>query len=462
MNTKDILIERQNGLIAQVETALADETRSLGDGDVAEMIKGIKAIKSKLDALDEMCSLRDEDIEEGDEEEEEDKEGGDEEGNGPRRSKPKVTHPAIHRSRGSRSQPDDINAHATREKFSVSRAIDRISRGRQLQGIEAEVDTELRRSQKGPDMGFLLPLGDMARLNQTPHQRDLTLSTGAGAVATIWDAANFVDYLYPLLVGPLLGFDYISGLTNITKLPRQSAAVAVAGVAEGSAPSASAPSIDNVTFTPSTLATFVPITRKFEMQSVVDADRYVLKAIASQMAVQMDYYAIAGTGANNTPTGLLNNSGLTQFQYATSNLVAYKDIVALEKFIAAANAYFGPNLGWLTSPTGYAALQSTAKIGTTFPIFLVGEDGNMIGHKCVRSSQVPTNLSYCGTGSLTALAFGNWSYLTCATFGAGLEIIVDPFTQSTSGTTVITGLMDYDTQLLHPQAFAVVPNFTGG
>lgn len=97
-------------------------------------------------------------------------------------------------------------------------------------------------------------------------------------------------------------------------------------------------------------------------------------------------------------------------------------------------------------------MKQTAKIGSTFPVFLW--EGNEInGYSAMASNQVPANLVKGSGTSLTSLLFGNFQ---SATYGlwSGLDVLVDPYSASTSGSIRITVLQDYDLQFRYEQAFA--------
>jgi HK97 family phage major capsid protein len=454
---KKKLLERRAALIAKADGIVSDETRDFGE----EEKKKVDQILAKIASIDNVLAKMGADCDEAsddeadDEEGEDDKKDDDEEDSA--RDNPKAPAPAPAptpfnvRSKGRRSRP---GVPAERQRtFNVARAAaDFIERGK-LTGYEAECDQELRRLDGGCAGAFKMPFGDCRKLNR----RDLTLTTGAGAVPVWTDGQEFIDYLYPKMVGPQLGFRYIEGLMGVTKFPRQSSVPTVTAVAEQGSASGSAPGLDYVQFTPHTITANVTISRKFAMQSVVPANRYVMEAGSRQVAVQMDQWAISGDGASNRPTGLLNNSAVTNFQYATSNALAYGDALAMKKQVAKANANFG-NLGWLTSPAGFAKLAQTPKIGSTFPVFIINDEEQINGEKVIQSSQVSDNLTYSATAGLTALMYGNWEMLAVALFGNGLDVIVDPYTQSKAGDLIITFLLDMDTELLQPGAFSICPN----
>ncbi len=430
------LIDEIDGLKDEANSILTDETReydSEAQSQVAAKLEAVEQRKAKLEALDKIGFSRD--AKEVDEERAWDRS------------------PAIIRSRG-RKGSNDIHSHAAVEGYSVSRAVDNFLDKGRLSGVEAEVDQELGRTQKRSG-NFLMPYGNVQKLNE----RTLNTTTGSGAVPTLWDASQFVDYLYPLMVGPKLGWNYMDGVMAGTKLPRQSGVPTVSAVAESGSASSSQPGIDNVTFMPHTLTANVSYSRRFGYTSVVGADAYINKAGARQIALSLENGALNGTGSSNQVTGLFNTAGTGQ-EILAANTLAYSNIISMKKKLALANANNGNKLAWLTGPSGFAKGQTTAKIGSTYPVFIVSEDGQINGEPVAVTSQVPENLSYCGTGSLTAFCYGNWDFFNVAMFGNGLDVIIDPYTNSTSGDVTITFLMDYDVQLTQPSAFIIAANST--
>jgi HK97 family phage major capsid protein len=358
-------------------------------------------------------------------------------------------HPAVVRSRG-RVSAATVHEHAKNERYSLGKAINEWTSRERLSGVEAEVDQELSRG--GKSGSFRMPMGDIGKLNK----RDLNLTTGTGAIPTYWEK-DFIDYLYPIMVGPQLGFTYMSGLAAGTKLPRQNAVPTVAAVAESAAASGSNPTLDNVTLTAHQISANVTVSRLFIQQAVVQAESFVQNTLAKQVAVTMDSYALNGTGNTNQPTGLFNNSAVTNLVYATTNALSWADTVNLEKLVAESNANMGRR-AYLTSPAVRAKLRTTVKVGT-FPVFLIDDKNQINGYDVVDSTQVPKTFSYCGTSSLSALVYGNWEELIVATFGnSSVDILVDPYTSSTKGDVVITAFLAIDTNVMHGGSFAICPN----
>jgi len=78
----------------------------------------------------------------------------------------------------------------------------------------------------------------------------------------------------------------------------------------------------------------------------------------------------------------------------------------------------------------------------------------MNGYSAFATNQVKSNLSKGASNAiLSAIFFGNWADLVDC-FWAGLDLIIDPYTNSTSGDVLITALQDVDTVCRRPVSFS--------
>jgi hypothetical protein len=91
----------------------------------------------------------------------------------------------------------------------------------------------------------------------------------------------------------------------------------------------------------------------------------------------------------------------------------------------------------------YGALKAVEKAANTAQ-FVVGADGNMNGYNTLVSNQVASGDLY----------FGDFSQLLVGMFG-GLDIVVDPYTASTSGTVRVVALQSCDVAVRHATAFCL-------
>lgn len=352
--------------------------------------------------------------------------------------------------------------HTGEQKWSLLRALRLSLEKRNYDGLEGEIHQELAKKRSGPAEGILIPLGNepefrTALYGKNPERRDMTTTTGAGAVF-ITKADSFIELLRNKMVLDQLGVTYLTGMDGKFSIPRQNAASTAYWVAEGVSVTASNPTLDQVPLVDKTLGAMVNISRKFMYQSSVDAESFVRNDMAKVLSLELDRVAINGSGSGAQPLGILQN---TTIQTASSGVAGgtnglvptFGQIVGMETQIAAANADRG-SLKYLTTPALKGKLKQTPKLGSTFPEYLWVDD-EINGYPAIASNQVPSNLTKGSGSALSAIIFGNWEDLIVATWG-GIDTVVNPFTNQASGAVTISMMMEADIAVRHPESFSVI------
>jgi HK97 family phage major capsid protein len=336
------------------------------------------------------------------------------------------------------------------KQYSLLRAIRCLMNNRAVDGFEREVSDEIaKRSGKQPQ-GFYFPT------EVAFERRDLNLTTGSGAKPTITDASNFIELLRNRTVVNQLGARLLTGLTGDLSLPKQSAGATAYWVTEGNAPTESNATITQVGLNPRTVGAFTDLSRKFILQSAVSAEDFARQDLATVMAIAIDAAALNGNvgGSGADPTGLLNNTNVTTHPLGTNGAaLAFSDMVAMETAVAAANADAG-SMAYVTNAKVRGALRTTQK-ATNQAIFVWDEDNTVNGYRSLVTNSMPSSLTKgSGTGLSSAL-FGNWNDLIIG-FWSGLDILVDPYNQSTSGTVRVVALQDCDIKTRHDESFSKI------
>ena len=273
-------------------------------------------------------------------------------------------------------------------------------------------------------------------------KRDLNTSDDSAMVAEDYRAGDFIDVLRNASSVMQAGATMLTGLVGDVKIPRKSTASQAGWIStEGGAASESEPTFGQVTMSPKTLGAFTDITRLMMMQSSLDIEALVRNDLSTALALAIDNGALQGDGNSGAPTGIKNTSGInapTSFAAATPT---FAEVVAMETAVAEDNALMG-NLGYILPASMYGALKTTVKDAGSGQF--VVEPGNTInGYRSIVSNQVTAGDLY----------FGNFSDLLVGMYG-GLDITVDPFTNSTSGTVRIVALQTVDVAVRHAVSFA--------
>lgn len=322
-------------------------------------------------------------------------------------------------------------------------------RGAELE-LEASqaVAAQLRREPNG----FFIPFDIQ---EQRFERRDLNTTTGAGAVSTTFLGSSLIDVLRNALILRRAGATFMTGLNGIVQIPKVTATHQWYWVGEGNAPTESNITIGQVELTPKTIGAWQEFTRQLLSQTSLDIEMLVRNDIAMMLAEGLDYTALYGdAGADpNTPDGLLSISGVG----TPSGGLAWAGVVNLETGVQVANAA-GAGLAYVTNAKVRGKLKQTVKVATTDSVMIWGADDTLNGYPALVSNIVEDNA---GVGNNESyLWFGNWPMLLIGTWGT-LDMLVDPYSQSTTGKTRVVGFMEADIDVRHAAGFGYLTGTTG-
>ena len=283
--------------------------------------------------------------------------------------------------------------------------------------------------------GVLLPPEVLANWGQ----RDMNASDDSNLIGQDFRAGDFIDVLRNnSAVMPLATM--LNGLSGDVKIPKKTAASAAAFISsEGGAAGESEMTIGSVTMSPKTLGAFTDVTRQLMIQSSLDVENLIRNDLAAAMAIAIDDAALEGSGSSGNPTGITNTTGINTVSLSSAAAPTFAEIVSMESSLSVDNALLG-DLSYIVHPTNAGTLKTTEKASNTAQFVLT--NGEMNGYPVVISPQLTAN-NY---------VFGNFNDLLVGMFG-GLDIVVDPFTNSTSGTVRVVALQSVDVAVRHAVSF---------
>ena len=304
-----------------------------------------------------------------------------------------------------------------------------------------------------------------------------SITSGKGQELKFTVPGEFLMLLRNFMAVYAAGASYLTGLQGPVAYPQQIGAATATWVAEdpGSDVADSTLTLQQVPLTPKTIQASTSYSRQLWIQSVIDIDAAVKQDLALITAIALDLAAIAGTGASNQPTGILNWAGTSAYaEGANGATPTYNDLVNIETLITAANADQWP-LTYLFHPTTRGTFKKAVPLGNTsgLPVWtdskagVAGEPalqaggtsrkrGELNGYDAYASAQVPNNLTK-GTSSGICLAgvFGAFPTLVIGDWGM-FEIIVDPYRLKKQGMIELTSFAMYGIALKFAAAFATV------
>ena len=329
--------------------------------------------------------------------------------------------------------------------FSFFRAINALAnptdrRAQDAAGLEFEASAATADRLGREPTGFFVP-NDVLRA-----KRDLTQGTataGGHTVSTDLLSASFIDKLDNSMAVVSAGATVLRDLNGNVAIPRATGGATAYWVAESANVTESAQAFDQVTMAPNTVGAFTEISRKLLLQSSIDVEAFVRNDLALRLALAIDNKALEGDGTSNTPTGVINATGVGSVAFASSTAGAatWGEIVDVETEVSQDNALLG-TLAYLTNAAEAGYLKQTVKESGQASYMMAG--GEMNGYPVV----VTNNLTTAGQ-----ILFGNWADLIIGYWG-GLDINIDTSTGSASGTVRIVALQDVDVAVRHGESFA--------
>lgn len=348
------------------------------------------------------------------------------------------------------------------KQFSIVRAVNAIiNKDWSNAGLELEASRAVAQQLGRKPEGFFVPLDVLTR--------DLNVGTataGGNLVPTDYMGGSFIDVLRNKSRVMEMGATVLSGLMGNIAIPRKTSGSTGYWVTEGNAPTESEPAFDQVTMTPNTVGGFTDYTRKILLQSSPEIESLVRGDLMSTIAAEIDRVAINGSGTGAEPSGILNTAGIGLVAIGTNGgPITWDHIVDLEGEVAVDNADEG-RLGYLTNSSVRKSLKKATKVSADAGAGFIWEPGNQPGFGMLNgyssgvSNNVPADLDKgTSTGVCSAAIFGNFADLLIGQWSV-IDITVDPYTFSSTGSVRIVALQDIDLAVRHAQSFAAILDAT--
>ncbi len=333
-------------------------------------------------------------------------------------------------------------------------------------GLELEASRAMAKKLGRDPKGFFVPWdlmispvdrrGAAMRLQNT--QQAGNPETGGYLVRTDLLASSFIDVLRAKMVTRQAGAQVLTGLVGDIDIPKKTQTSSAYWIGEGTSPTKSELKFGQIEGRPRTIGAYLQLTRRFLKQSSVDAEMMVRDDLATTLAIGIDLAGLHGLGAANQPRGVQYTTGIGLVAGGADGLApGWSHIVGLETEVAVDNADIG-SLGYITNAKVRGKLKQTQKVaGQTGMVWdELSPSTPLNGYPAHVTNQVASNLVKGNSGAVcSAIFFGNWADLVYLMWG-GLDIIVDPYTNSTSGDVLITGMQDVDVVERRPQSFSAM------
>ena len=299
--------------------------------------------------------------------------------------------------------------------------------------------------------GVVMPWDVMASTQQRAPQAAGTASSGGYLVDTTLLTGSFIDLVRNR--SALLGLNVttLTGLTGNVDIPKKTGNTTAYWVGEDVAVSETNIALGQISMTPKSLGGYVDITRRLMQQSSMDVEALVRADLAESIALAIDSSGIYGTGGSSALLGIKNITGVgteTLTSVADTNKAIggvtyyfgnFSDYVNMETTVSVANLDVN-SMFYVGNAHVRGALKQTLRNTNSEMFIWDNNEVNGYGGR-VSNQLIGSNVLF---GDFSQAIFGFWS---------GVDITVDPYTNSTKGTTRIVAFQDVDFGVRNPGAF---------
>ncbi len=290
-------------------------------------------------------------------------------------------------------------------------------------------------------------------------QRDLTVGTdsaGGYTVQTDVLASSFIEILRANMVFSKVGVTELNGLNGKVSIPGSDAGSTAYWVAENGAVTESDQTFIARSLTGKTCGAMTDVARNLMLQSSIDVEAFVRNDIAKSLALEIENKGLVGNGTGNAPIGVFNTTGVGGTTINAANNPDWGDIVDIWNGVASNNALRG-NLNWVGAGTISANMMKAFRNGTGSDRPILDDTAGIDGNAMLMTHPYYISENNVESGK-SLLTFGDWSALVMGSWGNGLDLVVDPYTNSNTGATRVVGLYLVDFAITTPKSFSCSVN----
>lgn len=250
----------------------------------------------------------------------------------------------------------------------------------------------------------------------------------------------FVDMLFSAMVLDKLGATTLTDLKGVVEFAKLKSYSAGGWIGEDDPAGDASSEFSTIKMNPYTCAGKDYITRNALNQSSEDMEMMVRFNLMRAIKRAVEIAAFVGTGAADTPTGLINISDVNTHDFAADD-PTYAELVDMETKIDSDEALFGALKYFITKDIkGYCRKTldfPTSKVGKP-----IAQGGLINEYPYIHSNRCPAK----------TVIFGNWMDLLVGVWGAP-EILAERDTAK--GGMSISLFMDVDVNTRHPESFCI-------
>ncbi|MEL6493556.1 MAG: phage major capsid protein [Cyanobacteria bacterium J06623_7] len=326
-------------------------------------------------------------------------------------------------------------------------------------GLELEVSDHIQNTRMGdkPPEGIYV---DQTRLVSYRAPYDTGTPAAAGnLISTDLLADRFIEALYNQSAFLSAGVTYMRDLTGNVEIPRESTFTNGYWIGEGQAITEDEGTFDKITMSPKKLACLSKITYEMINQSSIDLERLMRARLIRGLALELDRTIGFGSGIAEEPLGIASHPEVLSIVLgANGAALDWAGLINMQAEIDNANAMMGGSFCYVVNSRTKAKLMQTLDNTTGSGSWIwrnnMQAEGTIAGYQAKCSNQIPNNLLKGTATNLTAAFFGDFSNVLLGIW-SGLDVMVDPYSESSNAIIKVIAKQLADIQLTRGDYFCV-------
>lgn len=313
-------------------------------------------------------------------------------------------------------------------------------RAQEEAAFEFEASRAAEQTSNRAAQGIMVPADVLRRSLNTSTSGTAAGDTGGYAIATDLMSQSFIEMLRNRSV--LLGLATpMGGLVGNVDIPGQASGATGYWIGEDDDATEQTLDLRQIGLNPKTAAAFSEITRKMLQQSSLDAEALVRRDLARALALTMDYAGFYGTGSANQPLGIKNLTGINAVIFAAAD-PTFAELVQLETEVSADNADVA-SMAYIANAKFRGHCKTTEKFAGSSGATIWEPGGTVNGYAAEITNQVADGDVF----------HGNFADMIAAMWG-GLDLTIDPYSNSKKGRLRIVAFQDIDFAYRNVESFA--------
>ena len=340
------------------------------------------------------------------------------------------------------------------KRFSVFKVLRNLAGiGKEDIGFEREISDEISKRSGRSAQGIIIPHCAPIGMRADPFLKG---GNGSNFVATDLLIAQFIDVLRTKMVLAQAGVTTLSGLVGDVAIPKGGAITGGWVDGENGAGTEGKPTVKQVTGTPHTASGWTDISRRLLLQSGIDVEMFVQNELIQTLARLIEVAALHGTNANGQPKGLVSQTGVNN-PTVTVDAPTRAQMITFLTQIMSDNADMNGQ-AWIMRASGMGLLANRPNGSVVIENIAETENvggGPLAGFLLDLATKTMLGYPVHVTQNVadTHIFFGAWNQLILALW-SGVDLTIDPYSNSTTGAVRIVALQDCDVMCRNGQAFA--------